>query len=288
MKSRFFSSLGLVAGAALSSLMGATSAYAFPAFQVHEGAISGTPSNTVAADRLSYAYGAKIVQSVTGGDGLAGSGDVFREAGYLSFSSYASNSGNVSAYLNSFGTPGYQLYATFVITGETDYGAGNNLIRANFSTVSLNLYADVSSNTRLGTTGTTMSGGSQVNFTRTNSSDDVLLGSATLAQGEANIYNGLASGDFGVALLLSLNSAGKNLFNVPSNFYTYMHVNGTTSTPTNGPALLFGGVSNISGGGTITFSNTPSAVVAEPGSVLLLGGGLLAMYASSRRRGRKA
>lgn len=287
MKCRFLSSLGLVTGAALPALMGTTSAYAFPAFQVHEGAISGTPSNTVAADRLSYTYGARIVQTIAGGDGLAGSGDIFREAGYLSFSSYADNQGNVSAYLNSFGSAGYQLYATFVITGEADYGLGNNLIRANFSSVSLSLYADVSSNTRLGTTGTTMSGGSLVNFTRSNSSDDVLLGTATLAQGEANVYNGMASGDFGVALLLSLNSAGKNLFNVPSDFYTYMHVNGTTSTPSNGPALLFGGMSTISGGGAISFSNTPSAAVPEPGSVLLLGSSLLALYASSRRRPRK-
>ncbi|WP_066333822.1 flocculation-associated PEP-CTERM protein PepA [Azohydromonas lata] len=287
MKCRFLPSLGLVAGAALSSLGGVSSAYAYPAFQVHEDAISGTPANTVAADRMSYAYGARIAQTVTGGNGLAGSGDLFREAGYLSLSSYANSSGSVSSYINSPGSAGYQLYATFIINGETDYGQGNNLIHAAFASVSLSLYADVNSNTRLGTTGSTISGGTQVNFTRSNSSDDVLLGSATLALGEANIYNGLASGDFGVSLLLSLNAAGKRLFNVPNDFYPYMHVNGTTSAASNGPALLTGGMSTISGGGTLSFSNTPTAAVPEPGSMLLLGGGLLGLYATSRRRSRK-
>jgi hypothetical protein len=288
MKSRFQFAHGLLAGAALAGLMGSTSAHAFPAFQVHEGAISGTPANTVVSDRMSYAYGAKIAQVVTGGDGLAGSGDVFREAGYISISSYANGAGNLSAYLNGVGTAGYKLYATFLITGETNPGTNGNLINAGFQNVSLTLYADVNSNTSLGTSGTTYSGATAVNVTRSGASDDVVLGTAGLFEGEANIYNGLAAGDFGVDLLLSLTTAGQNLFNVPSTFYKYMRVEGTTGRPTNGLGLLNGGNSSLSGGGTITFSNYPSSQVPEPDSALLLGGGLLAVYATSRRRGKKA
>lgn len=290
MKCRLSFFPGLSAGVALSALVGTPAAHALPAFQVNESAIAGTPDNTFTADRLSFGYGARIAQVVTGGS-LAGTGDVFREAGYINMSSWGDGSGNVPAYLNSFGPVGYQLYATFVITGETDFGQGGSLINASFSSVDLQLYADPNSNTKFGTTGSTISGGSQVDFTRTNTTDDVLLGTATLSAGEANVYASLASGDFGVNLLLSLNSAGKNLFNVPNNFYKYMHVHGTTNLVTNGAAMLAGGISDIGGGGTISFSNgSPAAVpVPEPGSALLVGGGLLALYATSRRRrGNKA
>lgn len=255
---------------------GSGGAQAFPSFGVTEGAVPGTPSHLVEADRMSFSYASQIYQQVGGGN-LAGSDDPFKEVGHMSVGSYVDSSGAVASYLHSVGSASYGMYAVFRINGEADPGAGLHLVNASFITMSLTLYLDVNSNTKLSLAGS----GANIDVARRNSSDDLVVATSTLIEGQANMYYGMAAGDFAVDSQLTLTEFGRRLFSIPSNFYPVMRMAGTTGQPSNGASLTGGGTAGVTGAGDIIFG-----YVAEPGSVALALPGLLAL-GELRRRGRR-
>lgn len=257
---------------------GGTGAQAFPSFGVTEGAVPGTPSHLVEADRMSFSYASQIYQQVGGGN-LAGSDDPFKEVGHMSVGSYVDTSGAVASYLHTVGSASYDMYGVFRIVGEADPGAGLHLVNAAFMSMSLTIYLDVNSNTRLSLSGT----GPNIDVARRNDGDDLVVGTASLIEGQSNMYYGMAAGDFAVDTQLKLTEFGHRLFSIPSNFYPVMRLAGTTGQTTNGASLLDGGTAGVTGAGDVIFG-----YVAEPGSAALLVPGLLALWGLRRRRRGRA
>jgi hypothetical protein len=262
---------------------------------VDQGAVPSAHASTFDASGMTLSYGARIsstVQSNISGNvantsKLAGNDDPFTEKGYFSFGPYTQDSNNLSSDLNGSGTAGYKIYGIFQVSGEADPGV-NSLINAKFNSGSLSLWLDVNSNTALGTTGT----GSGIAVTQTNTSDDINLVNFlldTTQQAEANVYGGIAAGDFGAIFrMTSMSAMGHNLF---TSRFEFLEVHGTTSKfklPTNlngansGVAMLNGGTTVVSGGGDSYFA------VPEPDSALLMGVAFIGLYATSRRRVKKA
>lgn len=261
--------------AASAILAGASSAaFAFPTFQVQESSIAGAAANLVTADRISFDYNATIDQTIVGGS-LAGADDPFTEFGFFNKAAFANGGAAVPSQLNALGPAGYGLYGLFTITGEADLGAAPGSIKATFQTMTLTLWADAGQDTTLALgAGSVIVGGT--------TGDDVKLADYTLNIGEANVFAGLANGDFDTLLNITLTPAGMAYFVSPVPFFPLENFGGNTETIT-GASLTTSFVANATGGGIELFQAVP-----EPTTVALLGMGLLGMGIGSKRRVKKA
>lgn len=258
--------------AASAILAGVSSAaFAFPTFQVQEGSLDGNVDNLVTADRISFDYNATIIQTNTGGT-LDGADDPFTEFGFFNKAAFANGGAAVPSQLNALG--GYGLYGLFEITGEADLNSSGDGVAATFQTMTMTLWADLDQDTdlSLGVAGVDVG----------DDADDVLIASYTLNVGEANVFAGLANGDFDTTLNITLTADGMAYFVSPSPFFSLESFGGNTETISN-VSLTDSFTATATGGGIELFIEVP-----EPATVALLGIGLLGLGLGSKRRVKKA
>ncbi|MFM9916556.1 MAG: flocculation-associated PEP-CTERM protein PepA [Rhizobacter sp.] len=242
--------------AAVSAALGAVSIPAFAAnyadFTINENSVAGTggaANSALVADRLNGLYTEVFTP-------------VFTDATHGTFSTTARF--NISAYYNNdVLVPGalgcgfglcYNMYADFVSTGTFTIVAGTVFFTG--LTAGADLYVDPDQN--IGTANTK------------------LASTTTLVAGDGNFATGLASGNFEIVFGdVSLTTDGEAFFVAPRPFYLTLDVNGNfTENPLEGRS--------VSGSANAFFVPVP-----EPGSLALLGVGLLGVAASGRRQ-RKA
>lgn len=264
-------SKALLASCAVAGALATGAASAEPIFNAQEGVVgAGTIANLVIADRLTFGYQARIIQTIVGGS-LAGADDPFTENGFLNKASFEMGAGNaVSSQLNALEPNGYKIYGVFTITGEADpFGATG--ILATFANASLTLFIDRSSDTVLGFNGANA-------VTVANNVDDTAIANLTLVTGEAHVFGGLANGDFDSILNFSLTPFGATYFVLPSPFFTLENFGGNTQTIT-GASLTSSFVATATGAGVELF-----LVVPEPTTLSIVGLALLGLGVVTRRR----
>lgn len=230
-------------------------------------------------DRVNFGYSAVIDQSNDGSNGGFLDGDAFVEKGFATWTGYLDDSNN--------NVPGsslnfdYQVYMVFTATGTA--AVQGNEIFATFNTFTIDIWMSDETNTALtlpaNTSGDVLNGGQAIGSGLGVNADDRLLATATLlAAGEAHLFGGLANGDFEVIVSdLGLELFGESFLNDPSPFYTIMNFAGVT-TIVNGAVINQPFTATASGSGDLYFT------VPEPGTLGLLGGGLLGAAAFLRRR----
>jgi hypothetical protein len=258
----------------LSALALAAAAVSTPvaaqSFTADESAVPGAAPNIVEADRISFNYAARIVQTLVGGayDG----DDPFTESGFLTKASFANGGTAVLSQLNGFGSGGYGIYGLFTITGTAAQdGTG---ITATFASATLQLFVDPGQDTTFSFVGNTATAGGTTG-------DDLLLANYTLAAGEAHVKGGLANGDFDTILNMTLTPYGQTFFTSPNPFYTLENFGGNTQTIT-GASLTSSFVATATGAGTELFL----APVPDPETYALMLAGLGAVGFMARRRRR--
>lgn len=260
--------------AAFGLTVASSSAFAFPEFQVEESAVPGAAANLLTADRISFDYNAEINQTVGGGS-LAGNDDPFTEYGFFNKAAFANGGAAVPSQLNGFGAGGYGIYGVFNLTGEADLDAAGTGILATINTATLTLWLDPDQDTTLGIAGGAVTVGGN--------GDDGVLANYTLVVGQAHLFGGLANGDFDTILNISLTPLGESYFVSPDPFFPLEAFGGNTETIV-GASLTNDFIAQVTGGGIELFQNA----VPEPGTVALVGLGLLGMGVGKKRRAKKA
>lgn len=254
-----------------ATTVAAGSAYAAPTWTVTEtvvpGVLAGAPALVV--DNFNFNYSATVTQPV-----LTPVPTPFSETGYIEAGGYFLGATSVPASLNASAfLGGYGMYGVFSISGTAALvGAG---AQATFTSASVSLYVDPNQDTTK-TLPATSPGAVALGL----NGDDLLVGTASLLlAGEANIFAGLASGDFEVLFGdWALTPFGSTYWTAPAPFYMVFDVNGNTQsiTPTLGTSPT--GDYTFDGAGRVFFA------VPEPGSLVLTGVALLALGGFASRR----
>jgi hypothetical protein len=223
-------------------------------------------------DSINFRYSAVIDQQ---NDGGPLNGDAFTEKGFAIWSGYFRDDGT-STGDNQLGDD-YSVYMIFEGTGTATVDGPGILATFNTFNVSIFMSDGVESDLSLPADTT----GDVDTDTDNDGSDaeDVLLATASLlSAGEAHLFGGLANGDFKIIMSdLGLSLLGEDFFTDPENFYKIMGFTGVT-TQIIGASATEAFTATATGSGDLFFQ------VPEPGTLGLLGGGLLGAAALLRRR----
>jgi hypothetical protein len=228
-------------------------------------------------DKINFTYVARIDQS---NDGGVLNGDAFVEKGFANWTGYINDAGGaVGPSALNFD---YEVYMVFTATGTAAFnGVG---ITATFTSFVIDIYVSDGLNTALTvpatTAGDVLNGGNAIGSGLGVNADDTLLASASLiSTGEAHLFGGLANGDFEIQVTdLGLELFGESFFTDPDPFYSIMNFAGNTGSVNPAGSITEPFSSVATGDGQMFFQ------VPEPGTLGLLGGGLLGAAAFLRRR----
>lgn len=223
-------------------------------------------------DSINFRYSAVIDQQ---NDGGPLNGDAFVEKGFAIWSGYFKDDGTGTGD-NQLGDD-YSVYMIFEGTGTATVDGPGILATFNTFNVSIFMSDGVESDLSLpaDTTGDVNTDTDGDN----SDAEDVLLATASLlSAGEARLFSGLANGDFKIIMSdLGLSLLGEDFFTDPENFYKIMGFTGVT-TQIIGASATEAFTATATGSGDLFFQ------VPEPGTLGLLGGGLLGAAAFLRRR----
>jgi hypothetical protein len=238
-------------------------------FKVDERKLIDGTSREFIADAFNFHMGGHVIQSVDG-DGLNKSeGDRFTETGSFDISAFWLDNTVVPSMLNSVpvslgGSPyAYGLSGEFTAGGVsglfTDYN-GSTGLSVDFDSFELDLWLDIN----------------------LDGTKDILLGTATLLRGEANLTpDGIAKGDFHVVLEFVATTQGEEFFIDPKPFVLELDLAGVLAFLSSDDFLNSAGFDKTGSGDAWGHmgSNVP-----EPASLALFGLGLFGLVGFSRRR----
>lgn len=285
---RFLNSF-LAAGA-----VGVSLAFTAPAFAIGQGENFTIDENCTGCgagivipniDRINFTYTARIDQTHdNSGNGNPLNNDSFTEKGFANWGTYVDDNGAALPSTLNSALIGYQVYMVFTATGKASVNGVGTGIDATFDSFVIDIYRSENLDTALSvpatTAGDVLNGGDAIGSGLGVNADDQLLATATLITvGEAHLFAGLAGGDFEIQVSdLGLEMFGASFFTNPDPFYTIMNFAGNTGQVVPAGSLTQPFSSVATGDGQMFFT------VPEPGTLGLLGGGLLGAAAFLRRR----